>query len=149
MDSITAINNALDNNASYYLVEMFLDKAKPGQDFATGQTILVPYYGVKSSNPTVQLGGLNLLDTAKVFIPGAPKGTGSPSPGWWPKNADGSQITPAQASKLPASIFRVVEAVSPTVHRIVKELPILLTHKGVEIHRTWAEAQDSIEGAVL
>ena len=136
-------NSYFTSNANAYLVKLTLNPEKDFKDKATGQILQAPYYGVDRVSNVVDLGGMQLIDTAKVFIPGAMSSTGTPTPGWWlPVGTDSKDLAPV--------IYRVVIAKSPTKHDFARELPncgVLLNLEGISdthLNRTWAEAQDSI-----
>ena len=101
--SVTDIIGAfILKNPNAYLAPMILD---PSKAFVrNGKPGTAPYYGsAKSSKSTVSLGGLELIDTARVWIPNAPKAMGTPSPGWW-------LDMETDVTNLPTTIFRVVIA---------------------------------------
>ena len=142
--SIDVINKFLAETPNAYLVSLHLN---PSKSFVrNGVTSTGPYYGAnKSQTKDIDLGGIILSDTAKVFIPNAPKSTGTPTPGWWPDLPSG-----VSADELPSTIYRVVLAESPTKHIFANELPnrgTMLDTNGIDemlLNRTWAEAQDSM-----
>ena len=112
-----------------------------------GKQAIAPWYGSANANASqnISLGGITFSDTSRVFIPGAPKSTGTPSCNFWlPVGSD--------TSKLPESVFRVVLAESPDKHTVCKHLPgngLLLNLEGIEhTDRTWAEAQDSVPASM-
>ena len=141
----------LVQNPTYYAVQLFLVPEKSYTD-SEGKTQKAPYYAKNpnaSSSSTVEMNGLTLLDGGSIFIPGAPRPTGNPTPGWWVKAYDsktGKFSTP-DPSKLYDTVIRVVEAVSATEHRFVKNA--IFTPDSFDFAdfpfdttRTWAEAQD-------
>ena len=138
------INNFLQANPNAYITELHLTKAKSFTD-RDGKQAIAPWYGSANANASqnISLGGITFSDTSRVFIPGAPKSTGTPSCNFWlPVGSD--------TSKLPESVFRVVLAESPDKHTVCKHLlgnGLLLNLEGIVDSfksRTWAEAQDSV-----
>ena len=141
--SIDVINKFLASNKNSYLVVMHLN---PSKSFTrNGVESTAPYYGASKISKDIDLGGIILNDTARVFIPNAPSSTGTPTPGWWPAVPANMNV-----ADLPSTIYRVVVADSATSHIFAKDLPnrgLLLDTTGIEdslLSRTWAEAQDSI-----
>ena len=146
-DTSVDISGLLRKNPSYYLVKLHL---VPNKSFvtSTGEAGSAPYYATNPSSGggNISVGGVSFLDGGTVFIPGAPKSTGNPTPGWWPKKADGT--TPS-ADILHPVLYRICEAVDSTTHRFVRGLNPLTQEDvdslGIDYSqaRTWAQAQDN------
>jgi len=134
---------------AYYITPMHLNASKP---FTTreGVASTAPCYESQSAtNNTITLGGQALSDSgASVFIPGAPRATGMPFHSWWLRSANGTDI---DTSRLPQTIYRLVQVISHTEHRLVPTsvTPVLTSKAFSELPeavraRTWIQAQDSV-----
>tara|TARA_R100000951_G_C2653126_1_gene185113 strand:+ start:9217 stop:9681 length:465 start_codon:yes stop_codon:yes gene_type:complete len=147
--AIETINAFIVANPNAYVARMEL---QPTKAFVrNGVAGTAPYYGnPMKAKSTISLGGLSLIDTASVYIPNAPKSTGTPAPGWWLDST-------VDTSLLPSVIYRVVIAESAEKHVFAKHLP----NNGVILHddidglndtssaRTWSEAIDSLGGVAV